>query len=60
MKKKMMTTVEIKRTHKKRRYQEEEYEDYCNGNNDETSDNDIDKINKKKHNLKKGTSNYLK
>ena len=43
---KMMITVEIKRTQKKR-YQEEECEDYCDGNNDETSDNDIDKTNKK-------------
>ena len=36
MKKKMMTTVKIKRTQKKERYQEEEYE---------ASDNNIDKTN---------------
>ena len=56
----MMITAEIKRTHKKRRYQEGKYEDFCDGNNDETSDNNIDKMNKKKHHLKKGISNYLK
>ena len=59
MNKKMMITAEIKRTQKKRRYQEGKYEDFCDGNNDETSDN-IDKMNKKKHHLKKGISNYLK
>ena len=36
-----------KKDTKKRRHQEEECEDYCNGDNDETSDNDIDKTNKK-------------
>ena len=46
MKKKMMIRVEIK-GHKKRRYQEEEYKDYCDGDYDETSDNDTDKMNKK-------------
>ena len=40
-----------KKDTKKRRYQAEEYEDYCDGNNDETSDNDIDKTNKKKPHL---------
>ena len=36
-----------KKDTKKRRYQQEECEDYCDGDNDETSDNDIDKTNKK-------------
>ena len=36
-----------KKDTKKRRYQEGKYEDYCDGNNDETSDNNIDKMNKK-------------
>ena len=40
-----------KKDTKKRRYQAEEYEDYCDGNNDETSDNDIDKTNKKNPHL---------
>ena len=55
-----MITVEIKRKHKNRRYLEEKYEDYCDGNNDETSDNNTGKTNKKKHHLKKGVSNYVK
>ena len=36
-----------KKDTKKRRCQQEEYENYCNGDNEETSDNDIDKTNKK-------------
>ena len=57
----MMITVEIKRTHKKRRYQEEDYcEYYCNSGNEETTDNDTDKTNLKKHHLKKEISNYFK
>ena len=35
-----------KKDTQKRWYQEEEYEDYCDGNNDENSDNDMDKTNK--------------
>ena len=49
-----------KKDTKKRRYQKEEHKDYCNGKNEESSDNNIDKTNKKKHHLKKGISNYLK
>ena len=57
----MMITVEIKRAHKKRRYQEEDYcEYYCNSGNEETTDNDTDKTNLKKHHLKKEISNYFK
>ena len=36
-----------KKDTKKRRSQQEEHEDYSDGNNEETSDNDIDKTNKK-------------